>query len=262
MENNQENSMRKRSVEVSDEEKQRILSKRKKENTNKATDLWIKALKEYMSENQMGSLDSIDNATLDIVLGKFYLEARKKTVSDPTTDDPEELAKQRNYKNTSLRAARAAFTRYFVDTRKVDIRTNEVFLESNQLFLGKTRDNKELGLGSIDNKPPITDSDFEKLANYFKTLMAGPPNPRGLLQICVFYIIYYLCRRGRENLRAMTIDTFDIAKDNDGKEYIYQKKDEADKNHGVDDTYIANQGRIYERPGESQCIQSLILTAS
>ena len=203
-----------------------------------------------MSENGDPPLDQIDNETLNTVLGKFYLEARKKNVSEVSTEDPEEIAKQRNYKNTSLRAARSAFTRYFIDTRKVDIRTNETFLECNQIFLGKTRDNKELDLGSIDNKPPIIESDLEKLADYFKKIMAGPPNPRGLLQICVFYIVYYLCRRGRENLRGMTIDTFAIAKDNQGKEYIYQQKDEADKNHGVDDTYIANQGRIYKPPGK------------
>ena len=117
--------------------------------------------------------------------------------------------------------------------------------------LAKQKDNKQKGLGKIDNKPAITDEDMVKIAEYFKKVLAGPPNPKALLQMVVFNILYYLCRRGRENLRNMTKSTFAIAIDpKNGKKFIYQAQDEADKNHGPNDTSIANQGRIYERPGE------------
>ena len=81
--------------------------------------------------------------------------------------------------------------------------------------------------------------------------MEGPPDPKNLQQIVVFFIIYYLCRRGRENLRKMTKNTFAIATDSANKlQHIYQKVDEADKNHSGVDTGKANQGRIYEVKGK------------
>ena len=67
--------------------------------------------------------------------------------------------------------------------------------------------------------------------------------------------MFYLCRRGRENLRTMTRDTFALGTDGTGRKYIYQRVDELDKNHihttSPDDT--VGEGRIYEFPGSSMC---------
>ena len=50
----------------------------------------------------------------------------------------------------------------------------------------------------------------------------------------------------------MTTNTFGIAIDPQcKKEYLYQKIDEADKNHNQNDTRKANQGRIYAVPGKT-----------
>ena len=77
--------------------------------------------------------------------------------------------------------------------------------------------------------------------------MVGDPDPKFLQQIVVFYIIYYLCRRGRENLGKMSINMFAIDVDPETNlSFIYQKVDEADKNHNQNDMYKANQVRIYE----------------
>jgi hypothetical protein len=46
-----------------------------------------------------------------------------------------------------------------------------------------------------------------------------------------FDFMFYLCRRGRENLRTMMKSTFKVGKDAGGQEYIFQAVDEADKNH-------------------------------
>ena len=59
--------------------------------------------------------------------------------------------------------------------------------------------------------------------------------------------MYQTARRGRENIIAMTKNTFKVATDpDDGRRFLYQAVDESDKNHGVKDTSIANEGRIYE----------------
>ena len=40
-----------------------------------------------------------------------------------------------------------------------------------------------------------------------------------------------------------------IGRDPDGTLYLYQKVDEADKNHHENDTENSNDGRIYEKRG-------------
>ncbi|CAB4036648.1 PREDICTED: uncharacterized protein LOC105327636 [Paramuricea clavata] len=81
------------------------------------------------------------------------------------------------------------------------------------------------------------------------TIVFYTDTPNGLLNKVWFEIMYYLCRRGQENLRAMTTETFDISTDSSGKRYIHQKKDELDKNHRDTSTGAVTQGRMYELPG-------------
>ena len=47
----------------------------------------------------------------------------------------------------------------------------------------------------------------------------------------------------------MTQDHFKLCVNPDGTEYLVQNLDEKDKNHGVKDTEIANQGIMYADPG-------------
>ena len=178
MNENEEKSTKTRFKTATSMDKSDILGKRKSENTNSATKLWISCLREYLIEKSYPELETLTDSQLSEILGNFYIEARKKRIPElETTDECDEDMEEKisNYKNSSLRAARAAFTRYFKDTRKIDIRTNELFIECNEIFLGKTKDNKAKGLGKVENKPAINDSDMQKLTNYFKETMRGPP---------------------------------------------------------------------------------------
>ena len=46
----------------------------------------------------------------------------------------------------------------------------------------------------------------------------------------------------------MTLDTFKLQVEPDGTKYVYQNVDEMDKNHGIDKSDPANQGKMYENP--------------
>ena len=52
----------------------------------------------------------------------------------------------------------------------------------------------------------------------------------------------------------MTKNWFKIEVSPTGERYIIQNVDEMDKNHGEDDPNLANQGKMYEVPGESEII--------
>ena len=63
----------------------------------------------------------------------------------------------------------------------------------------------------------------------------------------------YLIRRGRENLREMSKDTFIVGTDASGRKYVTQKMDELDKNHrGQSDKNFdtSGEGLMYETKDE------------
>ena len=116
--------------------------------------------------------------------------------------------------------------------------------------------NKEVGLGEVKSKSELSDFDMAILNKYFTAAMAGLPNPQLLQDIMIFHILFYMCRRGRENLRNMTKNTFGVKVDpENGRKFIYQAIDEADKNHTYHDTSKTNDRRIYETPGTNLRIE-------
>ena len=254
--------------DISSEEKEGILYKKNRENTNKSTKLWVQCFSEYLIEKGLPDVDAIDTLDLPAILEDFYAcvckkaknsdedddqEGQEDTVSIPKLPNAAVLPKRKKktcYKNTSMKAIRGGLCCYFKDKRSIDIISGEAFIRANSVFTGILQINKEKGLGDIKSKTEMSQFDMDILQNYFKTSMAGPPNPQLLQEIIIFYVLYYMCRRGRENLRPMTKETFGIRVDKeDNRKYIFQQIDEADKNHTYHDTTKSNDGRIYEDPG-------------
>ena len=79
--------------------------------------------------------------------------------------------------------------------------------------------------------------------------------PRGLQEKCLFDIIFFLVRRGRENLREQTKQTFAIAIDSSQRKYVYQAVDELNRNHRESDNPqdSVTDARMYEQPGNPLC---------
>ena len=231
-----------------------VLRRRKAENTNKSTKLWVDCFEQYIKERQLPLIDTLTAEQLPKMLESFYVDVRSQKVicdseGNPKLNDEGEMEYE-EYTNNSMRSLRAALNCFF--KLKLNININPAFIRANELFDGKMRINKQEAKGTTKHKSPITDQDLSKLSDYFKRNMAGPPNATLLQEIVLFNIIFYMGRRVRENLRSMTKDTYSIATTPEGIRYIYQEKDEADKNHTENDTDISNQARIYEVQGEKQ----------
>lgn len=232
---------------VNEEKKDYIMNKRNKPNTNKATKLWMNCFQEYLEEKNHPKVEDIEDSQLPSILENFYTEVRRKNLKENAQEDT-------MYSNTTLRAIRAALNRYFKEKKGIDITSNSAFIKANELFTGVQKINKEEGRGTIKHKEIITQADLVKLNIYFEQNMDGPPNPKLLQEYVLFNIIYYMGRRGRENLRSMTKNTFKIATDEEGQRYIFQAVDEADKNHNEVDNEASNQARIYEVQGEKNAL--------
>lgn len=103
--------------------------------------------------------------------------------------------KSEKYKSSTLKAMRAALNCYFKDHCGLDITQDKNFVKANKLFLGLLKENKKEGRGQVVHKDTISEADKTKLFQYFEEKMEHP-DPKVLLQICLFNIIYFMGRRG------------------------------------------------------------------
>ena len=167
----------------------------------------------------------------------FYTECRKADGTD--------------YKLQSLKCIRAGINRHMKSKRGIDIISNENFVRANEMFRGDGKQLRIKGKGLIKSTEVISEKDLAKIPDYFQHDIMNKPDPKKIQKCLIFYIIYFFCRRGHENLHAMTWDTFKIDFDAEGRCFVYQHIDEFDKNHGIDTTDPANKARMYEKKGKN-----------
>lgn len=181
----------------------------------------------------------VENPTeLNNQLRYYYASDRQK--------NGEELKKK------SLDSLKYGISKHLLDTYNINLKDQQ-FLSSNETYKSKVKQLKRSGHGSVDHKPVISDSDLEKLND--ECVPFNINTPCGLQNKVWFDVMYYLLRRGQENLRNMTKSTFAIGTDSTGRKFVHQIIGESTKNHGVDDTPDDTTGecKIYEQPESPFC---------
>jgi hypothetical protein len=169
------------------------------------------------------------------VLQKFYVEVRRETGD--------------NYKTGSLINIRAAVNRHLKSNGHViNIISEPEFAQANLAFCAKQANLKREGLGDTQHYPPIDENDVDKL---YQSGIFDEDTPSGLQSKVWFELMYYICRRGRENLRKLEKDHFAIAEDSNGRRYVYQCKDEMTKKiRGDNMKSRVDAGRMYATGGD------------
>ena len=215
------------------DEIQQLLDGKEKKNTQKSTKSAIKQLRQFLHEKNWPDVTDISNECVPEILFEFYCSIRPKN--------------SEKYAIQSLKCIRAALNRWFKTEREIDIIKDPGFVRTNEMFKGVLVDAKKNGKPK-KSTPKISQIDLEKIGEYFQHDYMNDPQPKKLQQNMIFFILYFFCRRGCENLYSMTTETFQLVTEYDGTQYVKQALDEVDKNHGPDDT-PSNDGRMYEIPG-------------
>lgn len=210
-------------------------------NTQKQTRHSVALLKEFLLQqpefsetaqqfDREGDGKQWDDQELNIILKLFYANIRRQ---DGTY-----------YKKNTLISHRHALARYFKVTHKIDILDDPNFQEANLTYKSVMVELKKHGYGRVDHHLAITEEDMKMIYGNFDTSY-----PRGLQEKVLFEIMYYLCRRGQENIDTMTKDTFDVRTDQQGRRYVVQVVDELLKNQRENDDEIS-EARMYEIAGK------------
>ena len=212
----------------SSEDLDKLLADKDSANTKKATDHAALVFRAYLIEKKIPEdFANFSASRLVSVLAKFYAESRSKTG---------EL-----YKRTSLSSIRRGLNRHLPD---YDIVKGQDFKKSQGSFNAMVAELKRQGAGSIQHHPPIESMELLKLYDHFDIF-----DPTSLHDKVFLDIMLHFGRRGRENLRTLSVSDFALRADPDGSSYIFMVRDEQTENHQLD-TNTAD-GRIYEIKGNT-----------
>ena len=184
-------------------------------NTKYAVKYGIKIFEEFLRNvnTDLGDVNRLPNADLDKILQKFYAGCRQKNGD--------------YYSKKSMLTIRFGLQRHFLNTKSVDIIKHEDFANSSRIFKCFSATLKQQGKGFVKHKLPISQEDMAKIQDSLDL-----DDPQGLQDKVFIDVMLYFCNRGRENLREMTVDSFDICEDG-GKCYI-ALKDTLTKNNRED----------------------------
>ena len=200
---------------VGEKELDAIIYEKDAKNTHKATLFSWNCFLSYLKEkNIVIDVEKITKVELDNILITFYVELRKQDG---------EL-----YTKTAFRAIRHGLQRKFKSLRQLDIIDDPAFTKSDTVFKAQCVQLKKKGLAKVEHKPPICSEDIRKL---YSSPVFKLNNPRSLQRKVFFEIMFYLCRRGQENIRELTKSSFAVKRDENGTEYIERDIDELTKNH-------------------------------
>ena len=112
---------------------------------------------------------------------------------------------------------RYGITRYLQQEKSLKITDNEAFSLAGEAFSAVTTELKKLGKAKVNHHLEITKTDLQKLNSSFDITQS-----KDLLYKCLFDIVFFFVRRGREKLREHTKSTFAVAVDSQSRKHVYQ----------------------------------------
>ena len=224
-------------VDTNDDEIEELLLESKAKNTQRSTQAALRKFSKYLIKHELLEEGQLKDEQLPGILTKFYTDVRSSITGE-------------RFKTGSLKVIRAGLNRHFKVTRSIDIVADDQFRRANLVFDGVQVKAKKEGKGVTKSTPHISPEDLAVLGEYFYVDHITRPHPKKLQQAVQFYIMYFFCWRGQENLYDMKKNHFELIVQPDGSKFVRQAIDEKDKNHGVNDTEMANQAKMYEQPGK------------
>ena len=185
-------------------------------------------------------MESLSPEVLSERLKKFYQELRKS----PTE----------HYSASAHLSIRAAIDRHLntlPEFSGISIVRDPLFKIANKSLSAKLKQLKAQGFAKVQHHPSISPEDIHKC---YETKVFSDETPISLLRVNWFNISLHFCRRGRENLRSLTPDSFVIKKDANGGEYVEMSISEKTKNHqgGLGDKADESDPKMFST-GMSNC---------
>lgn len=194
------------------------------------------------------NFETLPDTLLAEILRSFFAEVRKQD--------------KKPYSKSAMINLRAGLNRYLQSpphNRIINLMHNDTFQNANSVFSGVLRDNKEKGFDVSKPKTGISQADLNKL--YDKYLLPGieQENTEVLQHKVFFDLIYYTARRGKEGLRALKKEYFQVKFTAEGREYVEivvnetTKKNQGDNCSTRINTVYNDDNILFSQPGSPRC---------
>ena len=133
----------------------------------------------------------------------------------------------------------------------ISIIRDPLFKIANKSLSAKLKQLKAQGFAKVQHHPSISPEDIQKC---YEMKVVSNDTPISLLRVNWFNISLHFCRRGRENLRSLTPDSFVIKKGANDGEYVEMSISEKKKNHqgGLGDKADESDPKMFTT-GMSNC---------
>lgn len=195
-------------IQVDEENIRNLLQNKDSKQTQRTVKRGVNRFRQFLTTNSVDSnFETFTKPDINENLRKFYVAVRK--------EDGEMM------KSTSLTSLKYGLSKYLKDELEIDVQNDSDFTTSNNVYQAVLTDLKKKGLGSVEHKPNICQEDLQKLYDP-SNVATNPDTPSGLLHKVWFDVMIYLCRRGRENQREMTKETFSVMTDGSGRQFVQQ----------------------------------------
>lgn len=241
-----------RFASLTDDDLEGIIQDKDAKNTKSVVRVAVKILTDYLSEKDgefktLDDLKEVDNDALNSLLRKFYGEVRK--------------ADGNMYAYKSMQTIRFGLQKHFLQSRDIDIINCDSFAPANAMFKAVMVKLSKIGLGTTTHKDVIIPEDLQKLYNHEKF---SRNSPESLQKRTFFEYLYYYCNRGRENLREVQKEDFELGRDGQGRKFVTLKIKRQTKNHRGDNLADVDHkdGRMYELPGIYIFLNCIVIVPS
>ena len=106
-------------------------------------------------------------------------------------------------------------------SKTLDLMNDRIFTQANLVLTGRMRHNKDKGLDTTTPRIALEKEHLEKLfTEYFPKAVGDTINTEVLLHKVFFDIMYYTGQRGKEGLRKLSKNSFQIKNGPNGEQYI------------------------------------------
>ena len=195
-------------AQVSEDKISCLLESKDSKSTKRTVARSVKNFRNFLDDDSR--FDDFPKENLNEKLRLFFASIRKNSGE--------------HLKKSTLVNTRYGISKYLKENCGIDITSDIEFSSCKDVFRAVVVDLKKKGFASTDHKPPIAQEDLVK--NYsVDSIVMNVRTPCGLQKKVWFDLMFYLCRRGQENLRSMSKSTFGINTDSSGREFVYQKED-------------------------------------
>ncbi len=189
-------------------------------------------------KNEHLEFEKLEAEQLAILLREFYFCVRQTNGE--------------RYSKSAFKNLRAGLNRYLVSppyNKMFNIMKDRIFQKANQCYDGYMTAIRAEGRDISVQKPTIAPEDVVRLYRFVFT-----NTPQGLQFRIFFEICLHFGRRGREGLRLLTRDTYEVQVDPTGVEYVQNKYHEAEKcKRGVAKNEKDKSSYMFAQPGNPNC---------